>query len=769
MVQVVLDRAWRSAPEEVRRGYADYFRGWAATTTAEQLRDVATVRRLVALADTYPTDYLPRICQLVESASLETLADVRGEGLGDGTWGPRRALVWLAERFAQFPEHFDDAERMLLRLAVAESEPRISNNATGIWCQLYRVYLSGTAVPFIERLRRLRARMFDAAPTVRDLAAAALEGVFQHHASRTLGPAVVGGRLPAEDWRPRTGGEERDAFLGALDLLFDASRDAPDVRSAAVRITTEHTRWLVARGFFPQLRELLSGVDLTDEELTALIEQLDATLTYDYDERDRRPQRGAVADTPTRDEIAAWRDSLSGRTLHTRLVASVGKERWAASRMHAEVRAREWCGGAADDPFHREVVALADELLRKPGLMRQELEWLTSEAARSAADLGQSLGRKDADGSLLEMIVSAGERAPSRLLSRGYVYGLLAAHPEHSEAVNRWLDAAEERAPEIAADLALSAGALAHPLRRVLRMFDSGKLSAGYLWDRNFAGARGKELPPEELVPILERLAVAAEGGDEMAERVGLEAFVTRLPYDTPPEQSPLFVDHPPLAALAWRLLEARPPGSPPLSRWWRQIVVALGRGDPSRAARLAGALLGSDDLPVAEDGEAALIALASTHPLEVMEALGRAMLDEKTGWRFFVGEHRVLVAALPAEVVRDWIEQAGVEGARRVARHLPQPCIGSDGSPVVPPLTYWVLETFEDDARTFREFCAGVHSFKMYSGDIANEHEAEAALARRFLDHPLRRIREWAVLEEQSALAEAREARRWQEEVDLP
>jgi len=56
-----------------------------------------------------------------------------------------------------------------------------------------------------------------------------------------------------------------------------------------------------------------------------------------------------------------------------------------------------------------------------------------------------------------------------------------------------------------------------------------------------------------------------------------------------------------------------------------------------------------------------------------------------------------------------------------------------------------------------------------MYMGDIAAEHEAEATLARKFLDHPLRRVREWASIEEQSAVADAARARRWTEESDLP
>ena len=272
-----------------------------------------------------------------------------------------------------------------------------------------------------------------------------------------------------------------------------------------------------------------------------------------------------------------------------------------------------------------------------------------------------------------------------------------------------------------------------------------------------------------ETLPLLERLATAAKNGDQVAESVGIDSVALRIPYDTPKEPLPLFTENPPLRSVAWKLLESRPAGSPPSSRWWRQLVVALGRIEPNRAARLGGALLGSKDFLATEEGEAVLRALASTHPGDVMEALGAAMLDEKTGWRSFIAKYDDLVSALPPDVVRSWIERAGVEGARRVARHLPKPTLDAEGRAFVPALTEWVLETFEDDKRTFREFCAGLHNLELYSGDIAAQHEAEAVLARKFLQHRLRRVREWAALEEGSAIEEARHTRGLQEEDDLP
>src|SRR5207247_9750626 len=117
----------------------------------------------------------------------------------------------------------------------------------------------------------------------------------------------------------------------------------------------------------------------------------------------------------------------------------------------------------------------------------------------------------------------------------------------------------------------------------------------------------------------------------------------------------------------------------------------------------------------------------------------------------------------------RKSIELAGGVGARCMARHLPPPYVGEGGKPMVPPLTAWVLTTFERDDRTFREFYAGRHSFQVYTGDIAAQHEHEATVARAFREHPLSRIRQWAEWEEQSALAEAKRERLEEEEREIP
>src|SRR5262249_8510413 len=137
-----------------------------------------------------------------------------------GGQAARRELVWLAEKFLRLQEHFADAERILLRLALAETEI-YANNATGVWKNLFRPLLSGTPVPFRDRLRLLEQRFQTDGKAQRALCLAALGGPLRagYPAGRLLGPPVVAGRIPPPDWQPNNVQEARECWTRTVELL----------------------------------------------------------------------------------------------------------------------------------------------------------------------------------------------------------------------------------------------------------------------------------------------------------------------------------------------------------------------------------------------------------------------------------------------------------------------------------------------------------------------------------------------------------------------
>ncbi|HLL00982.1 MAG TPA: hypothetical protein VK539_10370 [Myxococcaceae bacterium] len=751
-----LNRVKKSASEEVRRFCAAYFRSWTHSLDVHQLRGLATTRRFVDLVETSPVDYLPALRRLVEESSCDALLAITGESIG-GEWGPRRALVWLMEALVQFPEYFSDAERILLRLALAESEPEIANNATAIWCQVFRVYLSGTATPFSERFARLQGHGRGSDSAVRELVLRAVDRALSRFATRTVGPTTVAGRIPPREWSPQSQDEQLVAYRSMVELLGEVMRTDVSLRPKAAKILIQHSRRLLGFQLLREARAAFASIQLLDAERAELLEEIDSYLRYDAggEESDEEGEAGTMpSSSEDMDGARQWRAELAGTSLHDRLVVLVGRQGFSTARYADEVG------------WQQRLDAVATELLAHPTVLKAELPWLLGGSVSAAGELGAYLGRRDAKASVFEALLTAALPGPHRALARGYLFGLMSEHPAHSQMLNEWLDARESSDPEAVAEFALSAGPPAHALKRVLRLYDVGRLPVGYLHERNFAVR--EPIGSEEFSQLLQRLAVAAESGDVTAVRVGLDSLAMRVPYNADKEMSTLLAEHPDIVKHTWSLLDAGTRLESASLDYWDRIALHLGRLDPLRATRFTCSMLFENPALYRDEGVRVLKDIASHAPEKAMQALGESILDTNRSVAFYVGRHRPLFEAIPMDVVTRWLEKHGVEAARKVARHLPVPYLNGT-QPVVPPLTAWVLSTFEEDDRTFREFCLGVHSFQWYHGDIAAQHEAEAEVARRFLDHPLRRIREWAAYEESNARSQAARWRQREEEDFLP
>jgi hypothetical protein len=758
LIESFLTRVWRSAPEEVRHTCAAYFREWAERVQVADLTSSDAVQRFVTLVDTHPSEYLPMLRRLVERATISDLAAVTGESNWRGEWGSRRALVWLAERFAQLPEHFDDAERILARLAAAESEPNIANNATAIWGQGFRVFLSGTATPFADRLMRLRERLRDDEGEVRRVARTVLGVPISTHAMRMAGPVVVGGRIPPAEWRPETNADYHSCVLAALTLFREVINQDRDTRTAVVDALCEHLRPLISQGYLAEIRTILDEQELSDDERVALLDMLDSAVEYDIhpdgEDEDRHPYEYVEA-------IRSWHSQLQGTDLHSRLVAFVGRSRWGTRRLRDEVAWTTELEDLARD--------FADAILKGEYDPTSDLSWLATPAAQAAGEFGEALGRADRDALLFQTILGTVLQGTGReiALASGYARGLLRDSNASSSRLNEWLDLVEETAPEIAAQISISAGEHVSPLKRVLRLYDEGRIGARFLYSRNFPLDESGRLSAPGLLQLLVRLAKAAEDGDATALRIGLDNLTMGLPYHAENSPNPFLAAHPDLRAIAWRLLDASLASDAAPSNWWDSLILHLSRFEPARAARFVAELLRAGSLRRHSGLERAFTELATSSPAELMEAVGTVILGNG-GVGLLFGDHKRLFAALPDAVKRTWLEQNGVVGARRMARHLAPPYVAGESEAAVPALTEWVLETFEKDDEVFNEFVAGTYSLRIYSGDIAAQHEQEAALARGLRDHRLRRVREWAAIEERRASADAARERIRTAEQDL-
>jgi hypothetical protein len=766
MVDAFMEQVERAGTPAMRETVSRFFLDWALRLEAPDLSDEPRVLRLVHLIEMEPKKLVPCLRALLERTSVNELHRLHSIAGRERT---RRQLVWLAEKLAHFDEFFADAEQILLRLALAETEAHLGNNASEVWASLFQIVLSGTPIPFDERLKLLEARLQSTDPAQRKLALGAVESILiDGPVLRLVSAPVMFGRLPPAQWHPKTINERNNCRKSALALATrlatSGSPVADDVRNIVVRRLSP----LLIGGFIDEAQAIIGDGRLPDALLTAVVSELEQFLEVfckqtganrNTDESRAETSNGAgnsrakIAPPELEARVRAWRQSLIPQDLHGRIVEIIGQEFW-----HQRVSGDRLT-------WDRAVRELAEAILKSPAVLNRELGWLCSPEAQSAFRLGQALGEIDETGLLLDRMLMAIPLAGGALLSRGYVDRFALCHPEHLDQTNQLLDRLQNSDPRIAYEVFWTAGDEVHKVQRLLQLVDAERLPPESL--RCFeSGIRNRSLTSDELVQVLKRLVRGAESGNDRAAHAAIHLLYGTLHgrrQAMPP--SPL-TQEPSLQGMLRTILEIGIGGAAQEMVFGLGLLDDLAAFDPELAVQLAVRGLYSSDISTQSLAEACLVGFARLHPEKVMKRFGEAVLDPANGWRLRIGYYSSVLSALPIAVVQDWLQKAGVAGATRIARHLDHPFV-KDGQAIVPPLAQFVLERFDDDA-VFQEFCGGGR-FRSYLGDIAAQHEAEADVARQFLTHPLKRIREWAAFEMKMARHEVDFWRQREEELIVP
>jgi hypothetical protein len=775
LIDPFVERVQSAGTDAMKEVVLDFFLDWVSNLGPPDLGREEAVSRLVHLIEAQPVRLVSLQRQLVERASLDELRQRHSGYRGEKA---RRELVWLAEKLAYFAEYFTDAEAILFRLALAETESHLGNSATRVWTALFRIMLSGTPVPFTQRLRLLEERLRGSDHSGLTLALGALDEILADGpVSRLATPPVVFGRFPPPEWRPADHAERRACRGLALAMAARlASADGPiaeGVRATAIKCLSP----LLLEGYIEEAKTVIGPAPLPDVLLAAVTRELEDFLDVFCRDHHFTIHRTKDGTTSTKDDAASseevtetrpraagsdletrvrdWYQSLIPSDLHSRLISVVGQDSW-----HQQLRGDSLAWQSALDE-------LAAELLRSPTALDRELGWLCSPEARSAFFLGQALGQADEEGRLLNRMLCEIPLAGGSPLARGYLDRLATAHPRHLGRANDLLDRLEAAHPRTTYDLLWSAGDEVFKVPRLFRMVDTGGLPAEFL--RGLVYGARRALQTDELIQALERLIRAAQSSDGRAAHAAVHLLYSHLHSPKQAAGVHLLRSENRLREMLPQVLELAFDAMGQEPNFWIHLVDDLAAVDPDRAICLTIRALMGDQYEMRLLAEERLVRFAGSYPEEVMRRLGEAMLRPVTGWRFHVHDFSRLLGSLPAETVRRWLDEAGVEGARGLARHLKSPHLDDEGQPVVPPLTAFVLDRFADDDQVFHEFCAGARSMHAYRGDFPAHLDRKAELARHFLRHPLKRLRDWARSEIEFARRESAFWRQHEEEMVIP
>lgn len=327
----------------------------------------------------------------------------------------RQRVVWALEKIAVERALFGRAARLLLRLAEAENNPRIANNASGTFADLFSLGPGRTAptqAPPAERFPVLIDALDSGSKEQRAVALRACDQALRHgQFSRTYG-AERRGLKDLELWSPKTYGEWFQAYAEAWDLLRQRIPNLEsDEQVEAAGVLLKNSFGLV------QIDQLAGMVTETISELVkvpSIPRKLLLETVIDVLERlDKLP-------VATRER---WRqietEIVGGDDFRARLRRYVGIPAW-------RLQLRSKSDG--------DLLALAQEAVNSPERLEAELGWLMSSEAEGAHTFGYHLGSADSGFTCERRIIEAARKTVGSGaigLLGGYLRAVHERNPSH--------------------------------------------------------------------------------------------------------------------------------------------------------------------------------------------------------------------------------------------------------------------------------------------------------------------------------------------------
>ncbi len=406
----------------------------------------------------------------------------------------RRTFLNTLQTIAFAPSTFPEAASLMLRLAVHETEPRISNNATGQFAGLFPIHQGATAADGAARLAVLEEATNANDPQQRTVVVQALlAGANTTFVSRLVGAESHGSRPALTPWSPKTRKEAMDYVTFCVERLADEAKADDNIGATARKELGHQLRALVTFGLIDVVESVVENVSAPRGTWPEAIASLGDFLRFDA--------QHATPDTC--EQVRALIERLQPQTLADRIRALVSNMPW------------DYPNGEIldyDDQVARQLAtvrAIAKEAVEQTPVLVDQLPHLCKGNQRWAAAFGEFL----ADGVPVEPWLHSITDAVSRIphpernfdLLAGFLKGISSCAPNTVAAFK--LEAANS--PELATALpAICArlGLVPTDVPLAVQALRKGSLTPSSLTPWAFGDALAN-LPTGALNPLLEELS----------------------------------------------------------------------------------------------------------------------------------------------------------------------------------------------------------------------------------------------------------------------
>ncbi|MCP4309402.1 MAG: hypothetical protein GY788_31925 [bacterium] len=425
---------FNQAPEELRASILRRLK-WmdtssTATAFAERLLERDLLGSYAALNTEVGSKALDRLVHVAPDAVAHTIERVFGSLTIDelrAAEGARRHLVWSLEKLVFRKKTFDSAARLLRRLAVAETED-FSNNSTGLFQQLYQLYLSGTEVDPAARLAVLDEGLNSSNDAERKVCIDALGRMLNNaHFSRGGGSEQIGSAEAMQDWRPKTYGEMWDFFRAGMSRLITIATSNDVHAQIARNHLGSHIRGLLSQLPVAEVRAMIEAVTSHSGFWPEAITAVSHWLYFDR-------SKGAP-DERAKEVRQLYSDLLPADPVDLAVLYTHG---WQTDLHDPDSKyAREPDAKHDFEYSKRQAIAVAETIARDKTLTRRAIERMACKEAHGISPFINALMKKVADPKAVFMHAIATAEACSDEPNRGFLGGLVSGAHERDSALGR--------------------------------------------------------------------------------------------------------------------------------------------------------------------------------------------------------------------------------------------------------------------------------------------------------------------------------------------
>jgi len=250
------------------------FGGQSPFVQAEELLTERGSKLFRAFVEVNPESTSNALYHVLSEFSHEQLQAIDGD--------TRRNLVWGLEKLCFHADVFETSSWCVLLLASAENESW-SNNATGMFAQLFRVNLSGTQAKPNIRFDMLKRAIKVEQPNIDMIVLEALnQSISTHGGSRTIGAEYQGTKAPLEEWRPELWQEVFDFWQQAFDLMLVLFERGETQKEKVLSDIGHSIRGFVANGRIDMLDAAIRKVvSINGRYWPAALESIKNTFEFD--------------------------------------------------------------------------------------------------------------------------------------------------------------------------------------------------------------------------------------------------------------------------------------------------------------------------------------------------------------------------------------------------------------------------------------------------------------------------------------------------------